>query len=187
MELLKNGYIPHWSIAEDMYRTLAWFSDGPGRSCHARECEPKTEMLRDISNVFHWLPNKSILSDHHVTRYRFFAHVFFLILPCWKLTNNEFKESMVPCRFQKDDLPRLLDALEIPECYICSQRTNASGMEALMILLRRLSYPNRWCDLVPIFGRSESELSLIFTKVIYCNKRDISLFCYCFMTCNNSD
>ncbi|XP_078364346.1 uncharacterized protein LOC144648756 [Oculina patagonica] len=74
-------------------------------------------------------------------------------------------------RFQKDDMPRLLDALEIPEYYICSQRTNATGMEALMILLRRLAYPNRWCDLVTIFGRTESELSLIFNKVIYCNQK----------------
>ena len=28
------------------------------------------------------------------------------------------------------------------------------GMEALMILLRRFAYPNRWCDLVSLFGRS---------------------------------
>ncbi|XP_078378299.1 uncharacterized protein LOC144661419 isoform X1 [Oculina patagonica] len=63
-------------------------------------------------------------------------------------------------------MPRLLDALEIPEYYICSQRTNATGMEALMILLGRLAYPNRWCDLVTIFGRTESELSLIFNKIV---------------------
>ena len=34
-----------------------------------------------------------------------------------------------------------------------------------MILLRRLAYPNRWSDLVPVFGRTVSELSLIFNKV----------------------
>ena len=68
-------------------------------------------------------------------------------------------------RFQKGDMYRLKEALKIPENHICSQRTMATGMEALMILLRRFSYPNRWCDLVPVFGRSESELSLIFHKV----------------------
>lgn len=62
-------------------------------------------------------------------------------------------------------MERLLHALGIPDHYVCSQRTNATGMEALMILLRRLVYPNRWCDLVNVFGRSESELSLIFNKV----------------------
>ena len=59
-------------------------------------------------------------------------------------------------------MERLLSALDIPASYICSQRTHATGMEALMILLRRLSFPARWCDLVPVFGRSEPELSLIF-------------------------
>ena len=34
-----------------------------------------------------------------------------------------------------------------------------------MILLRRLAYPNRWSDMVPVFGRTVSELSLIFNKI----------------------
>ena len=68
-------------------------------------------------------------------------------------------------RFQKDDLERLKLALSLPEKYTCRQGTIATGMEALLILLRRLSYPNRWCDLVPFFGRSESELSNIFKIV----------------------
>ena len=68
-------------------------------------------------------------------------------------------------RFRKEDMRRLLQALNIPDQYICEQGTKASGMEALMITLRRLSYPNRWTDLVPLFGRSEYELSLIFNHV----------------------
>lgn len=69
-------------------------------------------------------------------------------------------------RFQKDDMERLRNALQIPSHYICDQGTKATGMEALMILLRRLTYPNRLCDLEPIFGRIGSELSLIFNKVL---------------------
>ena len=74
------------------------------------------------------------------------------------------KAYLVLCfqRFQKCDMYHLLEALQIPECHICSQRTFVTGMEALMILLRRLTYPNRWCDLQAMFGRSESELCLIF-------------------------
>ena len=34
-----------------------------------------------------------------------------------------------------------------------------------LILLRRLSYPNRLYDLIPLFGRSEPELSMIFNEV----------------------
>ena len=54
-------------------------------------------------------------------------------------------------RFSKGDMERLRDALQPPANYICSQGTIATGMEALMILLRRLAYPNRWSDLVPVF------------------------------------
>lgn len=68
-------------------------------------------------------------------------------------------------RFPKGDMERLQDALQLPATYICSQGTIATGMEALMILLRRLAYPNWWSDLLPVFGRTVSELSLIFNKV----------------------
>lgn len=69
-------------------------------------------------------------------------------------------------RFQKEDMERLLHALQLPAYYECVQRTKYTGMEALMILLRRLVYPTRWCDLVPVFGRGEPQLSLIFNKVM---------------------
>jgi len=62
-------------------------------------------------------------------------------------------------------MERLLQGLQIPSFYICQQRTHASGMEALMILLRRMVYPNRWCDLMQVFGRSIPELSLIYSEV----------------------
>lgn len=64
----------------------------------------------------------------------------------------------------KNDMEQLAQALEIPDHYECVQRTTCTGMDALMILLRRLVYPNRWCDLVPVFGRNESQLSPIFNK-----------------------
>ena len=64
---------------------------------------------------------------------------------------------------------RLSSALQLPPKYVCRNGTSASGMEALMILLRRLSYPNRWGDLVPLFGRAEPELSVIFTEYIHCS------------------
>ena len=68
-------------------------------------------------------------------------------------------------RFSKDDIPRLASALNLPDKYVCKQGTAATDIEALMIMLRRLSYPNRLCDLVALFGHTESELSLIFSMV----------------------
>jgi hypothetical protein len=60
---------------------------------------------------------------------------------------------------------RLMEALEIPDSYTSDQGSVFSGMECLMILLRRLSYPNRLCDLVSTFGISEPELSMTFKMV----------------------
>ena len=62
-------------------------------------------------------------------------------------------------------MERLRNSLQIPERYTCSQGTVVDGMEALLIMLRRLAYPNRWTDPTHVFGRRESELSLIFNKV----------------------
>ena len=69
------------------------------------------------------------------------------------------------CRFQKNDLERLSSGLCLPDKYTCVQGTLATGPEALQIMLKRLAYPNRWCDLASFFGRGESELSLIFNMV----------------------
>ena len=41
----------------------------------------------------------------------------------------------------------------------------AGGLEALPILLRRLTYPNHLCDLCQLFGRPEPELSMIVHEV----------------------
>ncbi|XP_070556688.1 uncharacterized protein [Ptychodera flava] len=68
-------------------------------------------------------------------------------------------------RFAKNDLIRLHDALSLPEKIIGYNGTTATSMEALLILLRRLSYPNRWCDLVQFFQRDEPELSIIFNTI----------------------
>lgn len=68
-------------------------------------------------------------------------------------------------RFDKSDVTRLFQALSIPPKYVCAQGTTTAGIEALMVLLRRLTYPNRQSDLTKLFGRSKNELSLIFNTV----------------------
>lgn len=81
---------------------------------------------------------------------------------------------MLLLRFRKSDLERLCSAQHLPDKYICNQGTAATGMEALFIMLRRLTYPNRWCDLAPVFGRAEPELSIIFDKVNTCFSFDVT-------------
>ena len=74
-------------------------------------------------------------------------------------------------RFGHSELPLLAEALQIPQYFVCSNGTVASGMEGLLMLLKRFAYPCRLSDMIPRFGRSVPEISLILAKVtdhIYC-------------------
>ena len=59
------------------------------------------------------------------------------------------------------DLPRLAEALQLPPTFHCQQRTVFDSMEGLCMLLKRVSYPCRYSDMIPRFGRPVSVLSLI--------------------------
>ena len=50
--------------------------------------------------------------------------------------------------------------------FTCANGTVCSGTEGLLILLKRFSYPCRLSDMIPRFGRSVPELSLILNEVI---------------------
>jgi hypothetical protein len=69
-------------------------------------------------------------------------------------------------RFEKDHIYHLKDALRLPEVLKCAQGTVSSGIEGLCIVLRRLAYPNRLIDISKTFGRTQSELSLIFNETL---------------------
>lgn len=75
-------------------------------------------------------------------------------------------ECKVEFRFEKRDLPQLIEALEIPEVFLCDQRSVCDGLEGLCIALRRFAYPCRYSDLIPRFGRPVPEISMISTKVV---------------------
>ena len=64
------------------------------------------------------------------------------------------------------DIPRLSDALQLLHKIVCCQETVANKIEALCILLKRLSYPCRFSDMVPFFGRNLTEVCLIFNYVL---------------------
>ena len=74
-------------------------------------------------------------------------------------------DAKVYFRFNKPDITRLLNALQLPETIVCPDRTVSSDLEGLCIFLRRMSYPNRLSDLEKDFGRSRSSLSIIANTV----------------------
>ena len=78
----------------------------------------------------------------------------------------EEPECKAEFRVEKKDLPQLAEALQLPQTFRCYQRTTADKLEGLCILLRRMSFPCRYSDMIPRFGRPVPELSMITNTVI---------------------
>ena len=79
-----------------------------------------------------------------------FRHVYSWLVSfviCSSLDNIQFP-------IKKRDLSHLCTALNLPDFYR-GQGTKASRLEALLIMLCKLAYPDRWCHLVWLFRRAE--------------------------------
>ena len=82
------------------------------------------------------------------------------------LNEMDDSECLAEFRFHKNDVPILLEALQLPQFFSCHQRTTCDGIEALCITLRRFAYPCRYSDLIPRFGRPVPELTMISNLVM---------------------
>ena len=82
------------------------------------------------------------------------------------LDEMDDSECLAEFRFKKCDLPDLAAALQIPNQFVCHQRSVADGMEGLCMLLRRLSYPCRYSDMKARFGRPVPVMSMVTNTVL---------------------
>ena len=94
-----------------------------------------------------------------------------LTLPYWNygpfdLDQLSDDECRAEFRFCKNDVYALADVLNIPEDITCYNRTVACGIEAFGMLLTRFSYPTRHSDLIPRFGLSPPECSVIIQSLV---------------------
>ena len=106
-----------------------------------------------------------ILSDYASQRtYPLFALESMLIDEC----KTEFL-------FEKTHLPLLADKLQSPPMFKCSQGSVANGMEALCMLLKGLSYPCLYADMVHTFARPIAVLSMVTSQVLD-SIHDITIF-----------
>ena len=92
--------------------------------------------------------------------------------PYWKfetidvqLSDMSEAEVRAEFRFSPSERALLREALRIPQKFTCPNGTVASGEEGLLMLLKRFAYSCRLSDMVPHFGRSVPEISLILTEV----------------------
>ena len=81
--------------------------------------------------------------------------------PKFDLDEIDESECLAEFRCKKRDIAILSDVLNIPAVFECDQRSICDGDEALCILLRRLSYPCRFGDMVQRFAKPVPVLSMI--------------------------
>ena len=82
------------------------------------------------------------------------------------LQDKSEAECKTDFRFEKYDIPLLVDVLGLPDEIKCKQGTICNSTEGLCIVLKRLAYPCRYSDLISIFGRPVPEISMISNTVI---------------------
>ena len=83
----------------------------------------------------------------------------------FSLENKNSAECKADFRVDKRDITLLIEALRVPLICKCSNGTICDGTEGLCIVLKRFAYPCRYSDMMPIFGRSVPELSMICNQV----------------------
>ena len=69
-------------------------------------------------------------------------------------------------RFKKSEIIELSELLSLPDKFTAPCRTPWSGLEGLLVVLRRLVFPNRLGELCEEFGRSKGVLSLEFNIIL---------------------
>ena len=75
-------------------------------------------------------------------------------------------ESFAEFRFGKRDI-RILKDMTIPDMITCIQRSVCDGLEGLCMLLKRLSFPCRYGDIIHRFAKPVAVLSMISNQMIY--------------------
>ena len=91
--------------------------------------------------------------------------------PYWNYSQFDLEsiseaECKAEFRFYKNDIYMLADRLGLPETISCYNRSKLGNIEGLCIYLRRFAYPFRYGDMIPRFGRSVPELSMISNYVM---------------------
>ena len=86
--------------------------------------------------------------------------------PRFHLSHNTDSEFLQFYRFERQHIKPLVRVLRLQDEYLHPQiGIKWTADEGLCMLLRRLSYPNRLIDMVPLFGRHVSELSIIINAM----------------------
>ena len=89
------------------------------------------------------------------------------LIPATRLCLSQMSEEdcLFHFRFKQEDIVRLATSLQIPAVVLTHGRYRFEAVEALCVVLRRLSWSCRWGDLEHMFARSQGALSDVFQEV----------------------
>ena len=92
-------------------------------------------------------------------------------LPYWnyepfELDSMEDEECKTEFRFHKNDVYNLVEILDLLDQITCYNGLVFDPTEALCIFLKHFSYPCRYSDLIPRFGRPAPSLSIISNYIL---------------------
>ena len=127
--------------------------------------------FKDVQNMLTLCLEKEIIDDEefillyeeYMPQNPPFPHSWY---ETFSLVNKDPAECKADFRVQKRDIPQLDEALRIPPISKCVNGMICDRTEGLCIVLKRFAYPCRFSDMIPIFGRSVSEPSIITNEVI---------------------
>ena len=85
--------------------------------------------------------------------------------PLFNLESQSEAECRANFRVEKHHIPLVEDVLQIPQYFVCDQGTVCEGTEGVCMILKRYSFPCRYSDMIPIFGRPVPELCMICNTV----------------------
>ena len=80
-----------------------------------------------------------------------------------KLSDDVCKNNF---RFYRNDIYQLKEVMRLPEYFTCYNGVKVDSIEALSMFLKRFTYPCRYADLVPTFGRPIPQLCMITNTVM---------------------
>ena len=108
----------------------------------------------------------ALLYDINTSKNRDFEYRIYNVFNLHKISEYDCVEKF---RFQKNDIPRLVTALQLADAIQCGMYNDlrVSSVEALCVILKRLAFPCRYSDMMPRFARPVPQLSMICNETIH--------------------
>ena len=131
----------------------------------------KMAALRNVRNVILWSYEDDYINDEECIFLYDLNWSKNLDYPYWNyerfdIDNLTDAECWSEFRFLKNDIFVLKDVLRVPDTVRTCNRLAVDDIEALCIFLKRFSYPTRYSDMIPRFGRPVPQYSIISTAIL---------------------